>query len=170
MNTIFWQWFNQTYNAGLNYGNRNPTSPNTIKDLFIAYCLAVSSSIVVSLGLKKLSVNYTKHLKGGSAILAHSLITFSAVATAGFLNCTFMRMGEISSFRGKLHTELRLSYGVLRLWRLSDPLRARMIGVLFICAVAMAIWSAMEFMIRSIAYLLSNIRAARRVRSWQQDT
>lgn len=22
----FWQWFNQTYNAGMNYGNRNATS------------------------------------------------------------------------------------------------------------------------------------------------
>ena len=26
MNTIFWQWINQTYNAGLNYGNRNASS------------------------------------------------------------------------------------------------------------------------------------------------
>jgi len=25
-NIIFWQWLNQTYNAGLNYGNRNASS------------------------------------------------------------------------------------------------------------------------------------------------
>jgi hypothetical protein len=25
-NTIFWQWINQTYNAGMNYGNRNASS------------------------------------------------------------------------------------------------------------------------------------------------
>ena len=24
--TMFWQWANQTYNAGLNYGNRNASS------------------------------------------------------------------------------------------------------------------------------------------------
>ena len=24
--TIFWQWLNQTYNAGMNFGNRNATS------------------------------------------------------------------------------------------------------------------------------------------------
>lgn len=26
VNTIFWQWINQTYNAGMNYGNRNASS------------------------------------------------------------------------------------------------------------------------------------------------
>lgn len=28
-NTIFWQWINQTYNASLNYGNRNASSTYT---------------------------------------------------------------------------------------------------------------------------------------------
>jgi hypothetical protein len=32
-NTIFWQWFNQSFNAGLNYGNRNASSPYTTNDL-----------------------------------------------------------------------------------------------------------------------------------------
>ncbi len=29
-NTIFWQWVNQTYNAGFNYGNRNASSTTTV--------------------------------------------------------------------------------------------------------------------------------------------
>ena len=32
--TIFWQWLNQTYNAGLNYGNRNASSTQTNYELF----------------------------------------------------------------------------------------------------------------------------------------
>lgn len=32
-NTVFWQWFNQSFNAGLNYGNRNASSTYTMKDL-----------------------------------------------------------------------------------------------------------------------------------------
>ena len=95
MNTIFFQWLNQTYNAGLNYGNRNASSPNTVQDLLLGYSLAVSSSIAVILTLKKLSQNFTRNLKGGKSILAHSLITCCGVSTAGFLNSYLMRMGEI---------------------------------------------------------------------------
>lgn len=32
-NTIFWQWINQTYNAALNYANRNASSTYTNKDI-----------------------------------------------------------------------------------------------------------------------------------------
>jgi len=28
-NTVLWQWINQTYNAALNYGNRNASSNYT---------------------------------------------------------------------------------------------------------------------------------------------
>ena len=33
-NTIFWQWINQTYNAGLNFGNKNASSTQTNSELF----------------------------------------------------------------------------------------------------------------------------------------
>lgn len=95
LNTAFWQWLNQTYNAGMNYGNRNASSPNSTKDLLFGYSLAVASSIGVSLGLKKLSYSFTRNMAGGSMILANSIITYLAVATAGFLNSYCMRMGEM---------------------------------------------------------------------------
>jgi hypothetical protein len=37
----------------------------------------------------------TKNLQGGYVILANSLISYAAVASAGFLNSYCMRMGEI---------------------------------------------------------------------------
>ena len=79
----------------MNYGNRNASSPNTINDLLFGYSMAVSSSIGVSLGLKALSKNFTKNMKGGRLLLVHSVISYFAVATAGFLNSYCMRMGEM---------------------------------------------------------------------------
>lgn len=79
----------------MNYGNRNASSPNSINDLLFGYSMAVTSSIGVSLGLRKLSYNMTKNMKGGTMILANSIINYIAVATAGFLNSFCMRMGEM---------------------------------------------------------------------------
>lgn len=93
--TAFWQWLNQTYNAGMNYGNRNASSQYTMKDLMVGYSAAVFSSIGMGIGLKKLFFRYTQNLKGGPAILANSIISYVAVATAGFLNSLCMRMGEM---------------------------------------------------------------------------
>lgn len=56
-NTIFWQWFNQSFNAGLNYGNRNGSSVYTKGDLIFGYSMAVGSSISVALLLRKLFSN-----------------------------------------------------------------------------------------------------------------
>jgi hypothetical protein len=38
----------------------------------------------------------TKNLQGGMAVLATSIISYLAVASAGFLNTYCMRMGEMS--------------------------------------------------------------------------
>ena len=50
-NTAFYQWLNQTYNAGMNYGNRNASSSYSSRDLMLGYSLAVASSIGMGLGL-----------------------------------------------------------------------------------------------------------------------
>lgn len=56
----------------------------------------MTSSVGISFGLRKLSANFTKTLHGGSAVLANSIISYIAVASAGFLNSYCMRMGEMS--------------------------------------------------------------------------
>jgi len=61
----------------------------------MGYSAAVVSSVGMGVGLKKLCLGYTKNLKGGSAILANSMISYVAVASAGFLNSLCMRMGEM---------------------------------------------------------------------------
>lgn len=79
----------------MNYGNRNASSQQTAGDILFGYSAAVTSSITLSLGLRKLSANFTKGLTGGAAILTSSIINYFAVASAGFLNSYCMRMGEM---------------------------------------------------------------------------
>jgi hypothetical protein len=95
MNIMFWQWLNQTYNAGMNYGNRNASSPQTVGDIAFGYSAAVFSSITISLALRKIFGTATKSLTGGSLVLANSIINYVAIASAGFLNSYCMRMGEM---------------------------------------------------------------------------
>lgn len=49
----------------MNFGNRNASSQQTPGDIFFGYSAAVTSSIAISVGLRKLSHNMTKNLKGG---------------------------------------------------------------------------------------------------------
>jgi hypothetical protein len=51
-NSIFWQWINQTYNASLNFGNRNASSSQDNLQLLQSYGLAVTVSISSVLALK----------------------------------------------------------------------------------------------------------------------
>ena len=59
------------------------------------YSAAVISSVAISATLRKLSHNMTKGLQGGLAVLSTSIISYIAVASAGFLNTYCMRMGEM---------------------------------------------------------------------------
>lgn len=90
-NTIFWQWVNQTYNALLNYGNRNASSNYTTQDIMRGYSAACSSSIVVALGIRKALESRTKNMRGGKLVIFNSISAFFACSTAGFLNAYFMR-------------------------------------------------------------------------------
>ena len=67
-----------------------------MNDIMFGYSAAVASSIGIGVGLKKLFFPMTKTMTGGSLILANCLISYVAVATAGFLNSLCMRMGELN--------------------------------------------------------------------------
>ena len=90
-NTIFWQWINQTYNAALNYENRNASSNYTTQDIFKSYCIASTSAIAVGLGIRKAFEKQSKTLTGSKLVLLNSVSSFAACAVAGFLNAWFMR-------------------------------------------------------------------------------
>jgi hypothetical protein len=75
------------------------------------YSAAVVSSIALGVGLKKVCFNMTKSMTGGSLILANCLISYVAVATAGFLNSLCMRMSEME--RGiKVYDEYNEEMGI----------------------------------------------------------
>jgi sideroflexin-2 len=76
---IFWQFVNQSFNAIVNYTNRNANSPVTTTQLGIAYVSATTSALVASLGYKKLMEK-----KGNPFFQRYA--PFSAVAIA---NCKF---------------------------------------------------------------------------------
>ena len=95
LNTIFWQWVNQTYNAAVNYGNRNATSVYTKEDLVKSYTAATVTSIGVALGVRKMLEKRTRSMKGAKLLVFNSFSSFLAISSAGFLNAYLMRQTEL---------------------------------------------------------------------------
>ena len=94
-NTIMWNWINQTYNAGMNFGNKNNTSPYTNTDLMKGYVAAVTSALSVASGMRYLSSGLAKGAKGSRLLMINGMIGCIASACAGYCNAFFMRQCEM---------------------------------------------------------------------------
>ena len=84
---LFWQWFNQSMNATVNYTNRNATSEVTNRHILIAYTSATTGAVAVSVLLNRM-VTTTNSLSG-------RLIPLFAIAMANAINIPLMRQNEI---------------------------------------------------------------------------
>lgn len=97
---IFWQWLNQSYNAGFNYANRNATVPVDMASLAASYGVATSVACGMSWGLGKVVEGFNSNLGGGPGgqPLGLKLISrglpWMAVASAGMANAVAMRYKE----------------------------------------------------------------------------
>lgn len=94
-NTILGQWINQSYNAWLNYGNRNASSVYTNEDIGKSYGAACSSAIAISLGIRYALSGITAKSTGAKLISINAVSAFAACASAGYLNAWFMRQTEM---------------------------------------------------------------------------
>jgi tricarboxylate carrier len=90
---IFWQWANQSFNAIVNYTNRNASVGVSNEQLGSAYCAATSASVLTALGFNKLIASSPKL----SAGLIGRFVPLIAVAAANCINIPLMRQQEIDN-------------------------------------------------------------------------
>ncbi|KAF6017576.1 hypothetical protein EB796_024108 [Bugula neritina] len=87
---VFWQWMNQSFNALVNYTNRNANSEITTTQITVAYVSATSSALAVSLILKS-------YLAKAASPFLQRYVPFAAVASANMVNIPLMRQRELAN-------------------------------------------------------------------------
>ncbi|KAI0221184.1 Sideroflexin-2 [Lamellibrachia satsuma] len=86
---IFWQWVNQTFNALVNYTNRNAASDITPMQITTAYVSATSCAVVTAVGFKRF-------LGKRASPLLQRFVPFIAVSAANMVNIPLMRQSELT--------------------------------------------------------------------------
>ncbi|KAH7731999.1 mitochondrial sideroflexin 2 [Aphelenchoides avenae] len=86
---FFWQWANQSFNALVNYTNRNAKSATSPKDIVVAYASAVTGALTVAFGLKRF---FEKRSFG---TVVQKMVPLAAVCAANFINIPLMRQNEL---------------------------------------------------------------------------
>merc|ERR1719430_2927693 len=87
---VFWQWFNQSFNALVNYTNRNANSATSTTQLGVAYTSATFAALGAAIGLKGLLEK-----KAASRPMLQRFVPFAAVASANMVNIPLMRQVEL---------------------------------------------------------------------------
>jgi len=87
---IFWQWVNQSFNALVNYTNRNANVEQDNSQLVVAYVSATSAALVTSLGLKA-------YIAKRASPLVQRYVPYAALAAANMVNIPLMRRTEIEN-------------------------------------------------------------------------
>lgn len=85
---VLWQWINQSFNALVNYTNRNANSELTVNQLAGAYVMATGSALVAAIACKR-----RWHRTAGPTM--QRFVPFAAVATANCINIPLMRQQEL---------------------------------------------------------------------------
>ncbi|KAM6183439.1 sideroflexin-2 [Erethizon dorsatum] len=98
---IFWQWVNQSFNALVNYTNRNAASPTSVRQMAFSYLTATTTAVATAVGMNM----WTKR----APPLVCRWVPFAAVAAANCVNIPMMRQQELIqgiSVKDKDHNEV----------------------------------------------------------------
>jgi len=86
---VLWQWMNQSFNALVNYTNRNAATSMSTQQMGIAYGSATSAALVMALGLKAF-------LSTRAPPLVQRFVPYAAVVAANLINIPLTRQRELA--------------------------------------------------------------------------
>lgn len=99
--TAFVHFLNQTYNAAINYANRNASNPVPTARLAEGYAGAVATSLSIGMLSTALTKRVAARAGGGggaaAAAIIRSTLPFLAVSLAGASNVVLMRRNELTT-------------------------------------------------------------------------